>query len=220
MSLSSKPSRKEMVARKQALKKQNAEALAKAKARVESQSQHPVIVKRREDKKRRRRQITLLLTAILLLLLLLMRCDCTEAMPRPPVPQIADVWGKGKTVTPVKVKTRKRPRGKVKKQVRDAMVPKRLPPPKWLPQFRMQVSSRDVSSCFNESEKPGALRWSVMVQASEGRVFDSELEPVFRKSELSSGQRECVIKILSKERYRLDDEKEAVPRRISIVFEF
>ena len=220
MSAFKKPTRKELALRKKALKEENARALQKAKARLENQKLPPALIKMREDKKRRQRQIMLLLLAILLLLLLLIRCDCTEVMPRPPVPQIADVWGKGKAKAPVKVTRRKRPKGKVKKQVRDAMVPKRLPPPKWLPQFRMQVSSRDVSSCFNESEKPGALRWSVMVQASEGRVFDSELEPVFRKNELGAAQRDCVIKILSKDRYRLDEEKEAIPRRISIVFEF
>lgn len=217
--------------RKARLKARVAEQRERGRAQVAAlmatpRMRHPAALtalrKLQQEKIARRRRRLLALLALLLLLLLLSQCECQPA----PTPAPARVDAGPKKVREVKVapqKKRRRYRGKTKGTDRpDATI---APPkaPSWIEQLRIQVAARGprLSTCFNDSEKPGALRWSTSVDAREGRVSQHRLAPVFDGAGLSDDQVECLTEILESPSYRLTpEEDDDQPRRVNLVFEF
>jgi hypothetical protein len=116
--------------------------------------------------------------------------------------------------------------GVVKEQPRDDFGLARKAVAPWLADFRLQVTARslELAVCFNDAERPGALRWSVTVNPRAGTVVDSVLEPVLKSAPLSSEQEACVLRTLTTQAYRLvpgdDDDDDDVGERISLVLEF
>jgi hypothetical protein len=113
------------------------------------------------------------------------------------------------------------------------------PGPDWLDDFRLQVAARSprLARCFNGSDRGGAIRWTVSVDAKTGAVADHELEPLgggaalpLRASasgvprgaaDLGGEPRACVTRVLSDPPYLVrDPPPSALPHRVSLVLEF
>jgi hypothetical protein len=190
----------------------------------ERADQNPAV--RRERRRRRTRRA--LLTAGLLLLLSLLRCDCGPE-PVPPVPEVEVEVEVEPTPPPVVKKPApakaKRPplSAKTEAKPRNDFAGVGQPVPAWLDDFRLQVAARSarLAQCFTGSDRPGALRWSTSVNPENGAVSEHELEPVGQAAEIGGEQRACVLGVLSSPAYRLTEEqKQGLPKRISLVIEF
>lgn len=181
----------------------------------------------RSRQRRRRLLLGLLAVVVLLLLSLLRDCSCAPppeeepvaALECPVVPECE--CGPKKPAKPV---TKKKPRvGIVPAQPRDRLGLPYTGTPAWLADFRLQVTARslELAVCFNDSEKPGALRWTTTVTPRPGTVADSEIEPVLRGPPMTSAQKDCVLRSLSTQPYRLTpDGDDDVGSRVSLVLEF
>ena len=115
------------------------------------------------------------------------------------------------------------PGGRVARRERPgkpAPTPESLP---WLTVFELQVAARSprLAPCFEGVPRPGALRWSAVVEASRGTVSDHTLEPVLGSDSLDAAQRACVLEVLSTPAYRLAPlDERSTPPRVSLVIEF
>lgn len=205
-------------------RRERAAMRARVKADLARAMQNPTMAAAvaRAKARRRRRQLALLLA--ILLLLLLFRCECDEAplAPEPPAEVEAPVVEK-KPTTRKGIKKPLTLEGTVEKSERDTIDVPDLPPPAWLAQFRLQAAARSprLAACFVGVEKPGALRWSALVHARSGRVSESVVEPVFRGGTVTDTQLACLIAALSDPPFSLDEpDREAAPRRVSLIFEF
>ncbi|MDP2345298.1 MAG: hypothetical protein Q8O67_30420 [Deltaproteobacteria bacterium] len=185
-----------------------------------------------ELRARRRRRRTLgfiaAIAAVLALLLLLRDCSCTPApvptttpaaLDCPPAPEC--VPAPRKPMVPARPR---RPRvGAVKEEPRDGLALERKAMPSWIADFRLQVTARslELAVCFNDAEKPGALRWSTTVNPRAGTAVDSAIEPVLHSAPLSTSQEACVLRTLATQPYRLvPDSPDDVGTRLSLVLEF
>lgn len=181
----------------------------------------PAVVKARA---RRRQRRMLVLAIILLIILLLLRLDCS-AKPSSGKPKALPIAQQKQEQPPKKAHRRKpkKLKGKVQGSARSAMAIEPMDPPLWLPQFRLQVSSRSprLAACLIGTDWPGAMRWSALVHAQSGRVTESVVEPVFRGVSLDEDQLACLIKGLTEQPYVLDEpDPQAAARRVSLIFEF
>ncbi len=208
-----------MKARKQELR---TALRAMRKAAREKMDQNPAVQRAKARRRRIRRAIGI---AIGVLLLLLIRCDCGPGVPPegPKVEAPAPKELKPKKTVTVRVGPKKPLQGDGTKQNRGGLGIGAPAAPTWIDQFQVQVAARSprLALCFTGIDRPGALRWSASVNPQSGAVSDHELEPVGQSSELSTEQRECVVRVLSSPVYKLTaPEKEALPNRVSLVIEF
>ncbi|MCP4500573.1 MAG: hypothetical protein GY822_11490 [Deltaproteobacteria bacterium] len=200
---------------------------ASLKVQLEMLRKDPLYVAAQEKRLRRRRRRQLMVLLVILLLLL-QRCDC-EGVLFPDAPVVVEAMGPpAELAAPGELKDqppRKPPylRGKVKTSKRPSLAVKPPPPPSWLAQFRLQVATRSprLAACFNGNDQPGAMRWSALVHAKSGRVYEAVVEPAFRGSTLTQKQVDCLVEGLTEKRYHLDEKNpQAAARRISLIFEF
>lgn len=159
------------------------------------------------------------------LMLLFIRCDCDgdKLLPQPAAEDAGVTSPPPKPPKPV-IKAKSAPLdGKLPSQPRPSMAPQGAAGPPWLDEFRVQVAARSprLAQCFTGTERPGALRWSALVNPQGGAVADQELEPVGVGTDLTQQQRECVATVLAKPPYRLSAPgAEGLPDRVSLVIEF
>jgi len=204
-------------------RRERAALRARVKADLARAMQNPTMAAAvaREKARRRRRQLALLLA--ILLLLLLFRCECEPEPVPEPVAQVEEPVVEKKPPTRKGIKKPLTLEGTVDKSERDTIDVPDLPPPAWLAQFRLQAAARSprLAACFVGVEKPGALRWSALVHARSGRVSASVVEPVFRGGTVTDAQLACLVAALSDPPFSLDEpDREAAPRRVSLIFEF
>ncbi len=171
--------------------------------------------------KRRRRIKQAITIAVLLLLLLLIRCDGPPGEAPPVTKAVVDA---GVEVKKPPVKLAKRPKVPVKSKAveRPGFEPPDRAPARWVDEFRLQVAARSprLASCFNGTDRPGALRWTALVSRQTGAVGDFDFEAMGNAG-LSRDQLECLTDVLSSPGYRLDTEtEEGLPERVSLVLEF
>ena len=170
--------------------------------------------------RRRRWRWALFVAGIVLLLLLLRDCSCAE----PPEPVGPGPVGEGTAAEPVEPVAAPAPlTGRIERRDRPefgSAPPKPLP---WIASFRLQVAARGprLAECFVGAQRPGALKWTASVEPDSGRVSDSVLEPTRESDALTSGQRACVLEVLSDPAYRLQTgEARSTPSRVGIAIEF
>jgi hypothetical protein len=201
-------------------------ALRAAMARLRQQASARVGATPAVRRQNRTRRLGRTLGGLLVLaLLLLLRCQCEvpEGAPASPPAQAAvPVEVEVEPAVPPRPARRpleaalpSQPRGAYRGEVRA--------PPSWLDDFRLQVAARSprLSSCFQGSDRPGALRWTAAVNPHSGAVSDHELEPLGVTSVLDGAQRRCLLEALSHPTYRLRaGEPAALPDRVGIVIEF
>ncbi|MCB9743062.1 MAG: hypothetical protein H6740_10710 [Alphaproteobacteria bacterium] len=163
------------------------------------------------------------LLALLPLLLLLRDCRCQE---EPPPPEACPPCEEEPSPTGEAEPEPAPPRplgGHVARQDRPEF---ELDPPKplpWLEPFRRQVTARSprLAECFLEAQRPGALRWSTLVDPARGTVAEHELEPMLLTDSLSADQSACVLRALEQPGYTLEPEADrATPKRVGLVIEF
>jgi hypothetical protein len=112
---------------------------------------------------------------------------------------------------------------RVKTQHRGAYGLETPPPPTWLDEFMLQVTSRSprLAQCFTGQDRPGVLRWTSSINARTGVPSDHELELVGGGAELKPDQRRCVLGTLSSPPYKLTaPDAGGLPDRVSVVLEF
>lgn len=189
--------------------------LREARARVDAL---PEVQRARRGRARRRA----LWAALLLLLLLFVRCDCApEPAPAPEEPAAVVVDAGVKPPTPKQVK-RAPSRDRIAASVRPGYEPGAQPSPAWLDDFRLQVAARSprLAQCFKGTDRPGALRWTVALNAGSGAVSDHVFEPV-GLADLSVAQRDCLQRTLSAPGYHVTPgDAQSLPARVSLVIEF
>ena len=194
--------------------------MADARARLRARREPP------PGKARRRR--LLLLLAVLILYALLRCCHCEEPPPPEPGPEPAVTpVDAGVKAPPPPKKVRKKPAKRPRRKAR--IVPRVRPeytnptpaPEPWLVEFRLQVAARAprLSRCFVGAERPGALKWTALLDARRGVVSDHQLEPILAGATLSKPLRACLLEALSQPRYHVRAEHRQ-PSRVSIVVEF
>lgn len=168
-------------------------------------------------RKRARRWPWALLALLLLLLFLVRDCRCNAPPAEGPVeaPEAVD---------PVPVEPEPAPPTErmdpILRPTFQSPPPDPLP---WLAAFRMQVAARGprLAACFVGVERPGALKWSALVEPGSGTVSEHTLEPVLQSDALTAEQRACLLQVLSDPAYALDGEgKRATPSRVSIAISF
>jgi hypothetical protein len=205
-----------MRATRRALKRRLPELKAQARAAIDA---NPALVAARRKRRRRRAAFS----ALLLLLLLFVRCDCGEPAPSEPATPDAGV---PQVVKPKPMAAKVKPgplTGKVATQPRGAFGTGEPVSPPWLDEFRIQVAARSprLAQCFTGIDRPGALRWSALVNPQGGTVSDHTIETVGVGTDLTQEQRTCVIGVLQSPVYRLTvPGNEGLPNRVSLVIEF
>ena len=175
---------------------------------------HPAMKKVQEErakKRKRRNRRTLIASLLLLLLLLLLKCEVPQPGTGEGTP-IAVASPEEPVTFGARTKTQKRP---------GYSVPVR-PGPTWLDEFRLQVAARSprLSTCFNGTDRSGALRWTTSIDAKTGAVTGHEFEPLGATT-ITAEQKRCATVALSEPGYRLrDPPSEKLPNRVSLVLEF
>lgn len=174
--------------------------------------------------RRRRRLQRAIAIAVLLLLLLLIRCDGPTATTEATL-TVVDAGVPAIVIATPPPEPTRRPKPVVaSKPIErpDFDAPGRLQA-KWVDAFRLQVAARSprLSSCFNGTDRPGALRWTTLVSRETGSVGSHDFEPMGTGGGLSKAQLDCLTEVLSKPGYSLDGEMVAgLPERVSMVLEF
>jgi hypothetical protein len=224
--MGARANRREMKARKAALRRRLADERALARAQLAD---------RRPARSSRRRR--LLLLAVLLLLYALLRwCHCEKPIPPPAEPQpaapapsapVVDAGAKAPTPTPKVRKKAPRRRVRTKRRIKTRIRPEyegAAPAPEpWLAAFRLQVAARSprLSRCFEGVDQPGAVRWTALLDPARGIVSDHAIEPILAGADLSGKLRTCLLGALSAPSYRIAaEDRPARPTRVSIVIEF
>ena len=206
--------RREAQARMQALRSRQ----AAARQRLEAARQ-----RRGRPSQRPRDPVRWFLGAIIVVLLLLLwrSCQPPEAPEALVCPPCEEETGEGVPAEPPPEED-PLPGGRIPSQPRPAYG---APPPQplpWLNDLRLQVAGRSprLADCFVGTDRPGAMKWTALVQPADGRVSDAALEPMLAGEGLSAIQRQCVLDILA-EPYALEhDGERATPPKVSIVLEF
>lgn len=215
--------------RAQQLRARREELRAELKRRREA-GQHRLQEKLRERRAaagggatRRRRWWLLLLLLLLLLLALLRTCSCSQVAPEPELPErvvgSVSAPAEAAVVEPAPLVQR----GRITRQDRpefQSALPEPLP---WLAAFRMQVSARSprLAECFVGAARPGALKWTALVEPAAGRVSEQSLEPTLLSDALTRQQRLCVQGVLAEPPYALETAGErSTPSRVGLVIEF
>lgn len=205
------------------LRRQRAEARARMRA-LKAEAERALATDPRIRAARRRRRIKQAITvAVILLLLLLIRCEGPGA-PVEVANAVVDA-GPQPVATVVQPAKPRRPKPVVaSKPVErpDFDAPERLQA-KWVDAFRMQVAARSprLASCFNGTDRPGALRWTTLVSRETGAVGNHDFEPMGAGGSLNSTQLDCLAQVLSKPGYSLEGVPPAgLPERVSLVIEF
>lgn len=200
--------------------------LEAARARLQEAARQraadPRLVARRTRRRRRAGVALATLALLAVLLLVLRRCACIE----PPPPPVAELTCPAAPECPSR--PAQQPRRPTSRDVRpkplprDALAVAPTRTPKWLSQFRLQVTARslELAACFNGVEKPGALRWTTTVTPRPGTVADSEWEPALRGPPLTTSQQACVERSLRGPYRLVPDGDDDVGTRVSLVLEF
>lgn len=193
-----------------------------ARDRLARLGRTPAFKAAREAAARRRRR-TLATISLLLLALLLLDCE-GKSGPGAVLAKATPAAAVKKTPVPKREKPNAF-RARVETQKRPGYGLDARPGPDWLDDFRLQVAARSprLARCFNGSERGGAFRWTVSVDAKTGAVADHELEPLGSGAGLGSAQKACATRALSDPAYDLKDAPataEALPNRVSLVLEF
>ena len=212
------PSKRELRARRRVLRSE----LAARKREARRQVQELPAVKQARRRRRIRRALGV---ALLLLILLLSRCECgppplAVALPPPPAPATAEV-----RLRPVPlVRANPIPLHAGSTPVRRGKLAVPPPPPlAWLDALHLQVSARGprMAQCLAGASGPGALRWTLSLDAASGTVSEQAFEPVGNGADLSSSARECLRRVLANPAYRIDGgQDQPLPHRVSMVIEF
>ena len=184
----------------------------------------------RPKKSHARRNRLLLLAALVLLYLLLRSCDCSEPPPpgmpgAPPPATAADLGPKPPAARPTRQRRVERPRhhGRIRTKVRPAYTNEAPAPQAWLSAFRLQVGARGprLARCFEGVDRPGALKWTVALDPTDGAVADHQFEAVLAGATLSKEQHACLVQALSTPPYRVSGTSQpGGPSRVSMVIEF
>lgn len=175
---------------------------------------HPAMKAAREaraKKRKRRSRRMLIASTLLLLLLLLLKCDVPRGTGGDATP-LAMVTPEEPVTFGARVKTQKRP---------GYTVPVRKGPD-WLDEFRLQVAARSprLSTCFNGSDRSGAIRWTTTIDTRTGAVTGHEFEPL-GAAIMTADQKRCATQALSQPGYQLKEPPpEPLPNRVSLVLEF
>lgn len=203
-------------AEKKALRKAIRDQQAAMRAQVDAM---PAV-----QRARRRKQIRRIIgLTIIALLLLLIRCDCGPGAPQPVKKEQVEKEPKPKPDAGVKAPPKKPLTGMGTKVNRGQLGVGAPPPPIWIDEFQLQVAARSprLALCFHGVDRPGALRWAVSVNPTNGSASDHEFELIGSVDDLTPDQRECLIKALSYPPYKLTaPPKEALPNRVGLVIEF
>lgn len=201
-------------AQRRAVREQLRQAGSRARAQV---SAMPPVQRAR----RRRRLRRAFWVAVLLLLLLLIRCDC-GAPSMMAAPDAGVDAGVVAAVTPKPTKRAAVAAQRLASHQRRDWETGTQPGPSWLGAFRTQVAARSprLATCFQGADRPGAIRWGVAVDPASGAVSDHQFEPM-ALGELSNAQRECLAKVLSEPKYRIEREAQTnLPLQVTLTLEF
>jgi hypothetical protein len=213
--------REQARARKAALRAQLARTRNEARARL---GEVPAVKEARRRRRRRLGRAAAVAALVLLALLLQCRCQGEALAPAPPAAGAPEPQGKpaARAAPPRPVKPGPLA-GTLKGRPRGAFQGEASAAPPWLDTFRLQVAARSprLARCFQGVERPGALRWSVAVDAASGAVSDGTLEPVGAGGSLGPVQRACVFGVLTTPGYRLPSGgSAALPSRVGLLLEF
>ena len=201
-------------AQRRAVREQLRQAGSRARAQVSAMPQ----VKRARRRRRLRRALAV---ALLLLLLLLIRCDCGAPLVTPSPDAGVDA-GVVPTVTLKPTKRAAAAAQRIASHQRRDWETGTQPGPSWLDAFRTQVAARSprLATCFQGADRPGAIRWGVAVDPASGAVSDHQFEPM-ALGELSNAQKECLVKVLSEPKYRVEPEAQMkLPLHVTLTLEF
>lgn len=216
----SSPAQATLAAVREQAKKRAALARASVDRSMKSRAaKHPALERARARRARRRQRTLAAIAVLLLLLLLLQRCEPDEAPAPAPIAEVV-----ARPAPPPAPAPPRRPTSKVRKQPRPPLKTEDLATPPWLSAFRLQVASRStrLARCFSGVERPGALRWSALVDAGSGAVSEQALDAVDGVV-LTGPQRDCLQGVLAEPPYRLTpskDDEHPLPARVSLVVEF
>jgi hypothetical protein len=167
--------------------------------------------------RRAERRRWLWLVPLLLLALCCGRCPEPPPPPEPAVgaePMSIEAPAPSTPATPPAAKTPRRVRPDYRLPQGEA-----LP---WLGALRLQAGARGtrLAACFSGISRPGALRWTALVDPKEGRVSDATLDATLSSDELSTAQRSCALAILAEPYALASDGAPSTPSRVALVVEF
>ncbi len=211
------PTRRELRARRRALRRELAAKRREARQRVQ---QLPEVQRGRQRRRVRRG----LWAVLLLLLVLLARCECgPPPRPVPPATPTSDAGHPGLRPVPVVRADPTRLHADSTKLNRGKLSVPTPPPPTWLDELHLQVSARGprMAQCFAGASGSGALRWTVSLDAVSGTVSAQAFEAVGTGADLSSTASDCLSRVLAHPAYHLTLAKDQpIPQRVSMVIEF
>jgi hypothetical protein len=213
------PAKEELRARRRALRRELATRKRDARQRVQELPE----VRRARRRRWIRRALWVL---VLLAIVFFARCECgpkpSPAVPPPSRPPDAGLQVLSPAPPVVRAKAPRLHAG-VTKVNRAQLSEPAATPAIWLDELQLQVSARGarMAQCFSAASGPGALRWTVSLDAASGAVSDQVFELVGTGADLSSTARECLSRILSSPPYHLSASKDQpIPQRVSMVIEF
>ena len=184
------------------------------------------------NKKWRSRLIRVFVVTIIILLFMWLRCSPLESPRLSEHPTTLPLLLEPKVVPTVTTQT-KRPKKPIATVIdstqRPSYRPDSAPSHSWLDDFVLQVSARSprLSYCFKGSRAPGALRWSALVNQTNGQVSDHAFLAMGGMVEPTAQQRLCLTQVLSTPIYdllnkntKMPQDTQSTPVRISLVLEF
>jgi hypothetical protein len=159
-----------------------------------------------------------------LIILLLLLAVCCGRCAEPPGPAPAPAPAPAVAVTAAAPAPPPTPApARVVPKPRPAFTPPPSEPLPWLAALRMQVGARGpaLAPCFSGVARPGALRWTALVDPATGRAAEMTVEPSLQSEELSGEQRACVLRVLSQPAYTLPNaDPRSTPSRVALIVEF
>lgn len=198
-------------------RRRRAELRERMREQRERLDEHPAVQQVREaraQRRRRRNRRLLMALSLLLLLLLLIRCEVPQiGGPGEPTPVAETRPEQADPTFGAHVETQNRPGYNVAAR----------PGPDWLDELRLQVAARStrLATCFNGSERGGAIRWTTSIDVKTGAVTGHELEPLGATPSLTDEQKRCATQALSQPGYHLTHPPSSkLPNRVSLVLEF